>query len=58
MLSPTPKMYDAFHCAACGMELECTSDCKCTDPAMVTLQCCGQDLQPGPYLAQPKPSGP
>jgi hypothetical protein len=57
MLDPTPQARDSFHCPTCGMELECTRSCGCTDPAMVTLSCCGKDLTPGP-LPRPWPPEP
>ena len=43
----TPKQGETYRCEQCGMELEITQDCACSDPAMVHLECCGQEMAHG-----------
>lgn len=40
----TPHKGETYRCERCGMEMEVTADCGCDDPAMVHLECCGQEL--------------
>jgi len=40
-----PKKGDRFRCAQCGMEVQVTADCGCSDPALAHFHCCGQELQ-------------
>ncbi len=42
--SEIPKIGDVYRCEVCGMEMEVAADCNCTDPEMVRLECCGQEL--------------
>jgi hypothetical protein len=39
-----PRRGNTYRCEQCGMELQVTTDCACSDPEMVRLECCGQDL--------------
>ncbi len=39
-----PKAGDVYECKTCGMTLEITADCKCADPACVSLACCGAPM--------------
>jgi hypothetical protein len=39
-----PKKGEKFRCDICGMELQVTTDCRCKDPDMVHLECCGRQL--------------
>jgi len=40
-----PKKGDRYRCGKCGMEVQVTADCRCSDPAHVHFHCCGQQLQ-------------
>jgi hypothetical protein len=40
----TPRRGNTYKCEQCGMELQVTTDCACSDPEMVRLECCGQEL--------------
>lgn len=40
----TPKRGDKYDCKACGMAVEVTADCGCSDPNHVRLECCGQPM--------------
>lgn len=40
----TPKQGDAFRSAKCGMALQITADCKCTESDHVHYHCCGQEM--------------
>jgi hypothetical protein len=40
----TPKKGDKYQCGKCGMAIEVTVDCRCSDPNHVQLQCCGQPM--------------
>lgn len=40
----TPRRGNTYRCEQCGMELQVTTDCACSDPGMVRLECCGQEL--------------
>lgn len=42
-----PKSGDKYKCKACGMALEVTADCHCSDPNHVRLECCGQPMTTG-----------
>ena len=39
-----PRRGNTYRCEKCGMELQVTTDCACSDPEMVRLECCGQEL--------------
>jgi len=39
-----PKGGDKYDCKACGMTIEVTADCHCSDPNCVRLECCGQPM--------------
>jgi hypothetical protein len=39
-----PKQGDHFRCEKCGMEIEVTTACRCSDPNHVQFQCCGQAM--------------
>jgi len=39
-----PKKGDMYRCEECGMEMEITVDCHCSDRDAVRLECCGQDM--------------
>jgi hypothetical protein len=39
-----PRRGNTYRCEHCGMELQVTTDCACSDPEMVRLECCGQQL--------------
>jgi hypothetical protein len=39
------KKGDRFRCSQCGMEVEITADCRCTEPDHVHFQCCGEEMQ-------------
>jgi hypothetical protein len=39
-----PKEGDRFRCQTCGMEIEVTTACRCSDPNHVEFQCCGQEM--------------
>lgn len=40
----TPKSGEKYECKACGMAIEVTADCRCSDPNHVRLECCGQSM--------------
>jgi hypothetical protein len=42
-----PNQGDHFRCVLCGMELEITRSCKCSDAGQVHFQCCGQEMKEG-----------
>ena len=44
MSRSTPKKGERFRCKQCGMELQITADCKCSDPDHVHLECCGKAM--------------
>jgi hypothetical protein len=39
-----PRRGDRFRCRHCGMEVEVTTGCKCSDPGHVQFRCCGQEM--------------
>ncbi len=41
----TPKVGEHFRCQQCGMEVEVTTGCKCSDPDHVSFECCGKKMQ-------------
>ena len=41
-----PQVGDVLECSICGMTLECTVDCDCTDDNCAELKCCGRPLVP------------
>lgn len=43
-----PQTGDSYVCKTCGMTLQCTVACGCTDPACVNLQCCNQPMVKAP----------
>jgi len=40
-----PKKGDHFRCAECGMAIEVTADCRCSDADHVHFHCCGKELE-------------
>ena len=40
----TPKKGERFRCQQCGMEIQVTADCKCTESDHVQFQCCAQPM--------------
>ncbi|HEY1375617.1 MAG TPA: hypothetical protein VGF55_02425 [Gemmataceae bacterium] len=40
----TPKKGDRFRCRTCGMEIQVTADCRCSEPDHVRFHCCDADL--------------
>jgi hypothetical protein len=39
-----PKKGERFRCASCGMEIQVTTACKCSEPEHVRFECCGMEL--------------
>jgi hypothetical protein len=39
-----PRQGERFRCSRCGMELEVTKDCGCSDPNGVHFHCCNQEM--------------
>lgn len=39
-----PKKGDVFHCHKCTMELQITSDCKCSAAEHVHFHCCNEEM--------------
>jgi hypothetical protein len=42
-LSP-PKKGERFRCDQCGMEIEVTADCSCSEDQHVHFHCCDQEM--------------
>jgi len=40
-----PKKGERFRCRQCGMEVQVTADCHCSDPMGVHFRCCGAEMQ-------------
>src|SRR4051794_13063279 len=41
-ISP-PKKGESFRCESCGMEVQVTADCHCTEDEHVHFHCCGRE---------------
>jgi hypothetical protein len=41
----TPKVGDRFRCQGCGMEIQLTADCGCSDSSHVQFRCCNQEMR-------------
>lgn len=39
-----PKKGDKFVCDACGMEIEVTVQCQCSEDQHVHFHCCGKEM--------------
>jgi hypothetical protein len=39
-----PKAGERYRCGQCGMEIQVTRECECTEPH-AHFECCGQDLE-------------
>jgi hypothetical protein len=40
-----PQQGDVFRCSKCGMALQITEECHCTDASHVHFHCCGQEME-------------
>ena len=39
-----PRRGDHYRCRQCGMEIEVTTGCKCSNPDHVQFRCCGHEM--------------